>query len=69
MELLQQEIHDYYANFRVSNNLLELRNLVQVAELIIRCALERKESRGLHYTIDYPEMAAEPVPTILTPKS
>ncbi|WP_419149266.1 L-aspartate oxidase [Pseudoalteromonas 'SMAR'] len=69
VELLQQEIHDYYANFRVSNNLLELRNLVQVAELIIRCALERKESRGLHYTIDYPEMAAEPKPTMLTPKA
>lgn len=69
VELLQQEIHDYYANFRVSNNLLELRNLVQVAELIIRCALERKESRGLHYTIDYPEMAAEPKPTVLTPKA
>jgi L-aspartate oxidase len=68
VELLQQEIHDYYANFRVSNNLLELRNLVQVAELIIRSALERKESRGLHYTIDYPEQNANPTPTILTPQ-
>ena len=69
VELLQQEIHDYYANFRVTNNLLELRNLVQVAELIIRSALERKESRGLHYTIDYPEQNENPTPTILTPKS
>src|SRR5690606_39953129 len=53
--MLQQEIDEYYANFRVSNNLLELRNLVQVAELIVRCAMMRKESRGLHYTLDYPE--------------
>ncbi|MGL4958646.1 MAG: L-aspartate oxidase, partial [Plesiomonas sp.] len=55
INMLKQEIHDYYANFRVSNNLLELRNLVQVAELIVLCALQRKESRGLHYTLDYPE--------------
>jgi len=65
VELLQQEIQDYYRNFKVSNNLLELRNLVQVAELMIRCALERKESRGLHYTLDFPETLAETKPTIL----
>lgn len=64
---LQQEIDEYYANFRISNNLLELRNLVQVAELIVRSAMERKESRGLHYTLDYPEMLPEPKPTILQP--
>lgn len=67
VELLQQEIQEYYRNFKVSNNLLELRNLVQVAELIIHCALERKESRGLHYTLDYPDMLTEAKPTILCP--
>lgn len=64
---LQQEIDEYYANFRISNNLLELRNLVQVAELIVRSAMERKESRGLHFTLDYPDLLDEPQPTILQP--
>lgn len=67
INLLQQEINEYYANFRISNNLLELRNLVQVAELMVRCAMARKESRGLHYTLDYPQRLAEARPTILTP--
>lgn len=67
VELLQQEIEDYYQHFKVSNNLLELRNLVQVAELIIRCAMERKESRGLHYTLDYPDLLTTVKPTILSP--
>ncbi|EJJ4224556.1 L-aspartate oxidase [Salmonella enterica] len=65
--MLQQEIDEYYANFRVSNNLLELRNLVQVAELIVRCAMMRKESRGLHFTQDYPQQLAESGPSILSP--
>lgn len=69
VELLQKEIDDYYQNFRVSNNLLELRNLVQVAELIIKCAMERKESRGLHYTLDYPNLDENAQTTILSPKS
>lgn len=64
---LQQEIDEYYANFRISNNLLELRNLVLVAELIVRSALERKESRGLHFTLDYPDLEENPLPTILQP--
>ncbi|AGB83633.1 L-aspartate oxidase [Serratia sp. FGI94] len=64
---LQQEIDEYYANFRISNNLLELRNLVQVAELMVRSAMARKESRGLHYTLDYPEQLPEARPTILQP--
>nr|WP_154324649.1 L-aspartate oxidase [Pantoea sp. 201603H] len=65
--MLQQEIDEYYANFRISNNLLELRNLVQVAELMVRCALARKESRGLHFTLDYPHQLPVARPTILTP--
>ncbi|WP_312229557.1 L-aspartate oxidase [Pseudescherichia sp.] len=69
IQMLQQEIDEYYANFRVSNNLLELRNLVQVAELIVRCAMARKESRGLHYTLDYPEPQAESGPSILVPRT
>ncbi|MED5333069.1 MAG: L-aspartate oxidase [Pseudomonadota bacterium] len=68
IKLLEQEITEYYSHFRVSNNLLELRNLVTVAELIVRCAMERKESRGLHFNLDYPEQLDNPVPTILIPR-
>jgi len=71
VELLKGEIEEYYGNFRVTNDLIELRNLVTVAELIIECALQRKESRGLHYTRDYPETdtTAPASPTILTPQN
>lgn len=69
IQLLQQEVNEYYSNFRVSNNLLELRNLLQVAELMVRCAMERKESRGLHYTLDYPNQLETAKPTILVPDS
>lgn len=65
--LLQQEILDYYSNYRVTTPLLELRNLAVVAELIINSALARKESRGLHYSLDYPERSADAVDTVLTP--
>jgi predicted metal-dependent peptidase len=57
IHLLRDEVHEFYSNFRVTNNLIELRNLLQVAELIVRSAMERHESRGLHYSKDYPEMS------------
>ncbi len=56
---LKREINDYYWNFKVDESLLELRNLIQIAALIIECALQRKESRGLHYTLDYPQKSDE----------
>lgn len=67
VQLLQAEIAEYYGNYKVSNDLLELRNLAMVAELMIHCAISRKESRGLHYTLDYPEQLAEAGDTVLTP--
>jgi L-aspartate oxidase len=65
--LLHAEIHEYYAHFHVSRDLLELRNLLQVADLIVRSAQSRHESRGLHYSLDYPEKTSEALPTILAP--
>jgi L-aspartate oxidase len=65
--LLKQEVAEYYGNFRVTPDLIELRNLVDVADLIVRSALHRKESRGLHYTLDYPETLPEAKDTILVP--
>ncbi|EJL69926.1 L-aspartate oxidase [Variovorax sp. CF313] len=65
--LLQAEIREFYANFNVTRDLLELRNLVQVAELIVRSAQARHESRGLHFSRDYPSLAEPTAPTVLVP--
>ncbi|NNH77136.1 L-aspartate oxidase [Acinetobacter sp. ANC 5380] len=67
IEMLKREITEYYQDYQVSKNLIELRNLVLVSEMIVRCAMERKESRGLHFTLDYPELADELRKTVLTP--
>ena len=69
VHLLEDEIDEYYSNFHVSNDLIELRNLVQTAELIIRSALARKESRGLHFSRDYPKTLELPVDTVLDASS
>ncbi|HEX7656978.1 MAG TPA: L-aspartate oxidase, partial [Sphingomonas sp.] len=67
INLLMGEIADYYGHFRVTPDLIELRNLLQTADLIVKSALHRHESRGLHYTLDYPETQAAAVDTILIP--
>ena len=68
IKLLHEEINEYYSNFHVSADLLELRNLVLTADLIVQSALSRHESRGLHFSKDYPQMRPEALPTILSPK-
>lgn len=67
IKMLNDEVADYYGHFRVTPDLIELRNLLQSAELIVRSALHRHESRGLHYTLDYPHTAAKAVDTVLVP--
>ena len=67
IDLLKREIHEYYARHRVSADLIELRNLVHVAALIVRSAAMRRESRGLHYTLDYPRQLPNPQPSIIYP--
>ncbi len=65
--LLKGEIDEYYTNFRITRDLLELRNLVEVASLIVSSALQRRESRGLHYSLDYPDTLPKALPTVLAP--
>ncbi|MDR1853664.1 MAG: L-aspartate oxidase [Azoarcus sp.] len=67
IRLLAREIDEFYSNFRVSNDLIELRNLVVTAGLIVRCALKRHESRGLHFSRDYPDTLPRARDTVLTP--
>lgn len=66
--LLKEEIDEYYKNFRITRDLLELRNLVEVASLIVSSAQQRRESRGLHFSQDYPYTLPKAVPTVLTPE-
>jgi len=65
--LLQGEIHEFYSHFHVTRDLLELRNLVLVADLIVKSAQARHESRGLHFSRDYPDLLPEALPTVLSP--
>ena len=67
IRLLEDEIHEYYSHFLVSNDLIELRNLVLCARLIVESALQRKESRGLHFSLDYPKLSAQVKNTLLCP--
>jgi len=67
IKLLFEEVEDYYGHFRVTTDLIELRNLLQSADLIVRSALRRQESRGLHCTLDYPDLLPEPRDTVLVP--
>ena len=69
IEMLKKEIAEYYQDYQVSKNLIELRNLVLVSEMIVHCAIERKESRGLHFTLDYPQLLPELRKTVLIPPS
>jgi L-aspartate oxidase len=67
VRLLLDEIDEFYSNYKVSRDLIELRNLAQVAELMIDSAMARKESRGLHFTLDYPDLLPEARDTVLVP--
>ncbi len=67
INLLKREVHEFYSHYRINSDLIELRNLINVAEAIVRGAQWRKESRGLHYTLDYPEQLRDAQPSIQYP--
>ncbi|MDI1308328.1 MAG: L-aspartate oxidase [Methylotenera sp.] len=69
IHMLRDEVYEFYSNFKISNDLIELRNLLQVAELIVESAISRKESRGLHYSKDHTNLEAEPIHTVLEPSN
>lgn len=69
IHMLRDEVHEFYSNFKISNDLIELRNLLQVAELIVTSAIARKESRGLHYSKDHPNLDDDAIPTVLEPSN
>ena len=69
IDLLKLEINEYYVNYRINDDLIELRNLVNVAELIVRSAMKREESRGLNFNLDYPGQEANAKDTIMFPGS
>ena len=68
INMLRDEVHEFYSNFRVSNDLIELRNLLQVAELIVKSAMARRESRGLHFSKDCPDLLDKAISTVLIPE-
>ena len=68
INMLRDEVHEFYSNFRVSNDLIELRNLLQVAELIVKSAMVRRESRGLHFSKDCPDLLDKAISTVLIPE-
>jgi L-aspartate oxidase len=65
LQMIQKEVQEYYSEFKPHSDIEELRNIALVAELTVRCALDRKESRGIHFNLDYPDLAQEARDTIL----